>query len=1072
MKKRFFTSMSKISAPKVSGTVERERLFRRLDKGREKPVIWVASPAGSGKTTLASGWLDSRGILSLWYQIDTGDGDPATFFMYFGFAVQKATTQKKRALPVLTPEYLQGIPVFTRRYFEDVFNRLGSSALIVLDNYQDAPADSLLHEILRCGVEAAPPGITFLVLSRSNPPPSFSRIRIAGQLHFIDWSDLRFSFDESKTMALCHGCALDNETLLALHQKANGWAAGLALLLRTREQWQIRAPSVRTPEILFDYFAEEIFLRTKNATRDFLMKTSFFPSMTVPMAEGVTGNDDAGAILNRLCAEHYFIESYSSDEIVYQYHPLFREFLRNSAANRYSRAETIGIQLLTAELLVGCGRFDDAGDILCEIGEREQLISLIQDHAQSMVEHGRLAALQRWLSFIPNDRLLREPWLCYWKGVCSHPFDLAGSESFFGEAFRLFRKQSAAREALMAWAGTVACIITEWRDFSKLDPWIEWLSEEADKALDSMTPEFQARIAGLMLICLTFRQPRHPRIDFYEAKAAALLDEPLEPGALLTISSHLMTHYTKMGFLEKARTVLDLVEPRIMRKKDHVFPEYLLWHTVKTSYFALSGAKLECLCECRKGLDLAASSGMHIYDIFMLFFGAMAGFIDEDHEVINEYLEQISAAKGGSGLILPIIYRQIIAWKCLLKEDYSQALEHVGAAMQQTLRLGSAIEHSNNRICYSRLLFELGKREEAGKLLAEEGSADYPGNSAYIAYMRLTTQAYFCYREEDASSGEDLLREALALGSHHRIMMHHYWSNRIGRCLCDKALELGIETGYARELAERHTIPFEPVGNVDVHQQATVMIRALGCFSILLHGEPLRFGRKAPKKPLELLKALIAFGCREVRKETLCDALWPDAEADRAGNAFKFTLHQLRGLLKSDTVLMKNGLLSLNSRYCWIDAQEFLHLCGEVIDLCRKTEHYTPKAGGRTIADLARQAIGLYGGDFLPSDDDLPWTASPRHRIREKMMRMLLTAGRHMESLSLWEEALFFHEKSVDMDDTNEQSYCSIMQCCAALGRIEPGIAAYHRCSSALLRTSGARPSPKTDGVYRSLLNG
>lgn len=1066
---RTIASASKISAPEVSGTVERERLFRLLDRGRGKPVIWVAAPAGSGKTTLVSGWLHHRKVAFIWYQVDAGDGDPATFFMYFGLAARMAVPKRPKPLPLLTPEYLMGIPVFTRRFFEDVCSRLPASAAIVLDNYQDAPPGSLLHTILRHGIEAARPGITFVVVSRHDSPPQLSRLRVANQLFYIGWSDLRFSQEESQMMALSHGCgAIDDDALVRLHRRTDGWAAGLALLLRARDQWQVSGPSSETHAILFDYFAEEIFSQTKGPIRDFLLKTSFLPSMTVCMAERITGNEDARVILNQLCREHYFIESYPGNEVAYRYHPLFHEFLRNGAVTCYSREETTRIQLRAAKLLVECGHFDYAGDILCDAGEHEGLINLILDHAQTMVDQGRLMPLDRWLSSIPRERLWREPWLCYWSGVCSHPFDLSASERFFGEAFRLFREKNHPFEALLAWAGTVACIITEWMDFSKLDPWIDWLSEEVDKTLDAMPPELRARIAGLMLICLTFRQPQHPKIQFYEEKAAALLDEPLELASLLTISGHLMTHYTKMGLLVKARVVLDLVKPRILRKKDMASPEYILWRTVTTSYFALSGVKVECLRENRNGLALAARSGMHIYDIFILFFGAMAGFIDSDLTVIDEYLERISGVRRNHGLILPIISRQINGWKCMLEEDYARAREHVEAAMQQTLRLGSAIEHAINRICCSLVLFEQDRREEARNLLI---SFEYPENSVYISYMRLTTEAYFSFRCEDEISGERLLREAMAIGSRHRIMMHHYWSLKTTRYLCGKALELGIEVAYVRELASLHRISLAPADRMLFDLATPVAIHTLGRFDILIDGEPVAFGRKVKKKALDLLKFLISSGSPDVAKETVWDALWPEVEGDRANSSFKFTLHQLRQLLKSETALiLRNGQLSFNPSYCRVDALVLMEVSGKVIELCRKKNSAPSESGTVNVGDLARRAIALYGGDFLGSDVDLLWTAPARRRIRERMLWMLHLTGERMRSLNLWEEALFFHEKSLEIDDTREEAYRCIMRCHAALGRTDLVTDTFLRCRRAISREFAVPPSPETDAVYRSLV--
>lgn len=78
------SSISKTTRPKLSHIVERKRLFKLLDSGRKKPVVWISSPAGSGKTTLVASYLDARKLPCLWYSVDEGDGDLASFFYYMG----------------------------------------------------------------------------------------------------------------------------------------------------------------------------------------------------------------------------------------------------------------------------------------------------------------------------------------------------------------------------------------------------------------------------------------------------------------------------------------------------------------------------------------------------------------------------------------------------------------------------------------------------------------------------------------------------------------------------------------------------------------------------------------------------------------------------------------------------------------------------------------------------------------------------------------------------------------------------------------------------------------------------
>lgn len=126
------TSMDKLTRPDPSGTFPREGLFRALDGAAARPVVWVSAPAGSGKTTLVSGWIESRGLPCLWYQVDEGDSDPASLFYYLGRAAMQADPELP-SLPHFTPEYQLGIPTFSRSFFEQLSRRLKTPFALVFD---------------------------------------------------------------------------------------------------------------------------------------------------------------------------------------------------------------------------------------------------------------------------------------------------------------------------------------------------------------------------------------------------------------------------------------------------------------------------------------------------------------------------------------------------------------------------------------------------------------------------------------------------------------------------------------------------------------------------------------------------------------------------------------------------------------------------------------------------------------------------------------------------------------------------------------------------------------------------
>ena len=132
-------SLAKLSRPNLTGILSRDRLFSVLDEGREKSIIWVSGPPGCGKTTLVADYLDTWALDCIWYQVDQGDADIATFFHYMAKAVPDVDDDKHKPLPTLSPQYHSNLDAFTRRYFRELFSRLTPPFALVFDNYQDLP---------------------------------------------------------------------------------------------------------------------------------------------------------------------------------------------------------------------------------------------------------------------------------------------------------------------------------------------------------------------------------------------------------------------------------------------------------------------------------------------------------------------------------------------------------------------------------------------------------------------------------------------------------------------------------------------------------------------------------------------------------------------------------------------------------------------------------------------------------------------------------------------------------------------------------------------------------------------
>lgn len=226
-------SLAKITAPRVHDVYLRDRLFKELDAARKNPIIWISAPAGSGKTTLVVSYLQEKKIEPLWYQVDAGDSDVASFFYYMGEAEKHLNPHIHKPLPLFTPEYLLGLVVFCKNFFRALFQRMEKSGLLVLDNYQDAGSEVALHEVLVNGLAEIPQGINVIVISRSDPPALFARLITHHEIKLINWEQINLTQEESVGISTLRAGndEMSQEVIQHIHNITQGWVAGVVLLL-------------------------------------------------------------------------------------------------------------------------------------------------------------------------------------------------------------------------------------------------------------------------------------------------------------------------------------------------------------------------------------------------------------------------------------------------------------------------------------------------------------------------------------------------------------------------------------------------------------------------------------------------------------------------------------------------------------------------------------------------------------------------------------------------------------------------------------------------------------------------
>ncbi len=1057
--------LTKITRPSLPEILPRARLFNILSGPGQRPVTWICGPGGSGKTCLVASYLDAHHLPCLWYQMDAGDADAASFFYYMRLAAKKAAPRFRKPLPLLTPEYRRGLAVFSRRFFEELFRRLKPPCVIVLDNYHLVPREAELHAVMNEALHCLPEGIRVVVMSRHRPPAALIGWRAGDRMALIGWDEIRFSLEESRSLiCLKESVQLPEDMLALLHGKTDGWVAGLVLLIKSMAVKTLDNDHLAglTPREIFDYFAAEVLAALDNETRDFLLITACLPKMTAATAAGLTGRPEADAILADLHGNHFFTERHFGSEPVYQYHPLFREFLLARMQASIPPQEAIGIQKRAAALLSASGDIENAAGLLIAAQDWPALARLVQDHAQAYIVQGRNKTLEDWLAHIPSEILEQHPWLLYWSGVCRIAFNPAGSREHFEKAFNLFEKQGQPSGALMAWSGVVQTYIFVCDDFKPLDRWIAWLDDFTRDGFVCPSAEIKAAVAAGMIGALEWRMPAHPRVRSWVNDALSLSQACPHTDTYLRAFTNCALYYTWVGDFAECRILIE--EMRKISRTRPASPFRLILFKLLEAILYNScaddtGRAAQVIAE---GLEIAGRTGVHVIDHHLYGEAVCNALNENDVEKGRALFAQMEGALGLGGRTHTSHYYYFAAWHQLLSGNVQQAMAYAHNSQRLIEETGVPFSATVIRLLLAHLLHVQGKRAEADQQLARVWDMLPQTGSSYFEYLYYLSAAYFALERGEPTRGRDLLRAAMTRGREKDFATTiYFWLPKALGRLCSEALKADIENDYARMLVRKLNLVPADADEEIKNWPWRFEITTLGTFTLMREGRPLQALGKVQKKPLQMLKTLVALGPGRIQKERLIDALWPEAEGDTGNIAFHTTLSRLRRLLGEDRVIRFNdSALSLDRHYCQVDSWTFERLCDRI----------TALDAPPSTREAYDQAIALYRGAFLPGETGFLPTISVRERLRTKFLRLVCDAGLWLTRCGDCKTAQHYFAKGLEADPLAEELHQGLIGCYFHAGRKAEAMSAYQRCKHLLQSELGVDPSPQTELLKNEIM--
>lgn len=1022
--------LAKLTMPQAGAAVPRQRLFEELDRLRSRfPAIWIAAPGGAGKSVLVSSYLQARGLSCLWFQMDAADADPSSFFHYLGQGVAAAAPRFRKPMPLFTPEYQASGELFVRRYFEEMSRRLGEEFVIVLDNCEAVEAHAGLWPLLAHGVRSLPPGVTVIFTSRHEAPPAFASLSLNGKIGALGWEDMKVSSAEAELVGVRYGQG--PAAARQLQERAGGWMAALIMMCEQARRGGGAAPATgESPKVLFDFFSHDIFTRMPQEMRALLLKTAFLPEVSVAAAERLSGDPGAGRILAELCHHNLFTERLFGSPAVYQYHPLFRDFLVQQCEALLSRSQLGELERASAAVLAESGRVGAAVHLLADATAFAEARDLLLAQAPAFINQGRNRGFLDLLALLPAELTDESPWCCYWQGVAMQPYGPAAARARFVRAFECFEAAGDLPGMLRCWSAVVETVFHEWDNFAQIDPWIAWLDEIIKETFVISDPALDLLVSSTMTAALTMRggEAKSMRKWCERAMLALRAVEEIHPrlSALVYCTNYI-------SWVQPLDLDTSVMETSLRDAEQAELPPILQLTTIYTrAALALQWAPdmKPVLEEVHTALALADETGVHVWDEILCGLGVYCATVLNDRSTSARLLEKMRECVSADRRQGLAFYYYVRAWSSLAFGAPADARELIAKALELYVQTG--YEFPSNVAFYGAAII-CAERGELDTALAYARQADATAERYEALAMRYTTLlslAYVHLRRGETSEASRTLAEALRIGRKGGYYLTlWWWYAPMMSALATLALADDIERDHAIELVRRLKLePADPAAAPEAWPWP-IRIRTLGRFEVLVDGRPLEAGKKSAKKALALLKVLAAYGPDGLDAERLADLLWPELDGDKGYHALEMALHRLRKLLgRDDAVQMRGGRIRLDPARCRVDASTF---AAEV------------EAGVQALAagqiDVARAALERtlpsYRGHFLGGDADDAWTVPVHDRLSRSFLTATEALGMLYERSGETEKAAALYRRSVELDGGSNVLARRYIQCCRTLGR-------------------------------------
>lgn len=942
-----------------------------ISEETDSPVLWVYGPPNIGKTTLINGWLKQQDNPTLWYTFDQQDRQVQDFVDLFLQAAIRLQDEDFN-------EKFNGEKIADSQPFESIlenFNQIlefiPDGCNIVFDDFQSILGEHFYNDLIEL-FASNHHRHKLIILGHHSPHTHFQHENNPGVIRCLNWQSLKWTQNMLSEFLsrLLDSCTEDY--CKYVFEKSDGYLGGIFEIIHTPAVQQ--SSDLYLPQTLISHFENYL---SSFCERD--KDTLYLLGQLDPELYNKIADSDLNRIVTQLSQECYaqIDRKHSS----FHLQPLFQQFLRNFI-NELTIEKSATIKLDAANIFAQNQHFIQAATLYKEINHYPELLKLVLTNAPILFSQNKGKVLAELLTLIPENIAGKTGWILYWRACLLQPKEPLKSAEVLQSAESLFKHDDDLVGICMCHALQIDIELFQLSNHQNAEKHVKSLTSLLSKDIPFQSPDQHLRVVGSLFRGIMLRHPAHPDARNWIETQIALANKVRSKTLALQSAVDVGFFYLFTGEFSQAADRFHFARSIVDDKSIFGFT-LSMYYRAKAWYELLIVDHESSYQSAKQGVLVADKNNIPTWRFQLLTQMLAAAISANNSDWEAEALSLLPKKFDDRQTVSKSYYYNILAWQAFLNNDLGESLHLQELAVNTADYEGMLYLQAMSQIAYSQIWFSRGQKAQADEWLQKAQQLAEQQNFGNLVFMALCTQAYHKLVERQKDECKAFLESAFKLGAEKAYFNYVWWRNDLMGDLCYMAIKENIQPDYAKELViKRNLVP--SAAPIELEDWPWFLrIYSFGRFTI--QGQKMVDQNKIQGKLLLLLKCIVAHGGREVPIDQVVDIIWSEKDADAGHSSFKTSLRRLRQCLGDKKIfIVRDGRISINDRYCWLDIWAFKRTL-TLVDTNTSEEN---------LNRLKTLAL-LYKGPFLKDDEkNHTWIIS----IQKHYRTMLQKSVAHMDN--------------------------------------------------------------------------